>query len=201
MAGTHNRLPFFNEKVVCALGDWTERPAQSRGGPEAVDVLGRFVRLARAMAVDVLDILATAAVRDALDGPDFVAAVERRCGVPVSVLSGEEEARLAAMGVLCSAPQADGTVADLGGGSLELVALDQGRFAGPYATMPLGVLRLSEASGNVRALAEEVIEKSVSVHRVVGMGQRIVRFCGRRGLARPGQALSGPDRPSSACSR
>lgn len=196
---TRTPVALFNEKVVCALGQGLGQSGRlnPEGAREAVDVLGRFVRLARAMAVDVLDILATAAVRDALDGPDFVAAVERRCGVPVSVLSGEEEARLAAMGVLCSAPQADGTVADLGGGSLELVALDQGRFAGPHATMPLGVLRLSEASGNVRALAEDLIEKqfrSISwwgwakdrpLYAVGGAWRALARLC----LAQTGHPL------------
>ncbi|PKU23968.1 Ppx/GppA family phosphatase [Telmatospirillum siberiense] len=154
-------VALFNEKAVCALGQGLGQSGRlnPQGAEEAIGVLARFVRLARAMAVDVLDILATAAVRDALDGAEFVAAVERRCGAPVTVLTGEEEAHLAAMGVLCSAPQADGMVADLGGGSLELVALDHGRFAGPHATMPLGVLRLSEASGNVRSRAEDLIEK------------------------------------------
>ncbi|MDR3438439.1 Ppx/GppA family phosphatase [Telmatospirillum sp.] len=158
---TRTPVALFNEKAVCALGQGLGSTSRlnPEGASEAIEVLRRFVRLARAMAVDALDILATAAVRDAIDGQAFVETIEQRCGVPVTVLSGEEEAHLAAMGVLCGIPQADGTVADLGGGSLELVALDQGRFAGPYATMPLGVLRLSEGSGNVRALAEEMIEQ------------------------------------------
>ncbi len=156
-----NRTPvaIFNEKAVCALGQGLQ--ASGRLNPQgrdlALSVLGRFVRLARAMQVSVLDILATAAVREARDGKAFVQAVERRCGIGVTVLSGEDEARLAAMGVLCSTPGADGMVADLGGGSLEVVALDGGKFAGPFATFPLGVLRLWEASGGVRPVAEELV--------------------------------------------
>jgi exopolyphosphatase/guanosine-5'-triphosphate,3'-diphosphate pyrophosphatase len=158
---TRTPVALFNEKAVCALGQGLGQSGRlnPEGARDAIDVLRRFVRLARAMNVDVLDILATAAVRDATDGAEFVSLVESCCGASVSVLSGEQEARLAAMGVLCGIPQADGTVADLGGGSLELVALDHGRFAGPYATMPLGVLRLSEASGGVRSVAEDLIER------------------------------------------
>jgi exopolyphosphatase/guanosine-5'-triphosphate,3'-diphosphate pyrophosphatase len=196
---TRNPVALFNEKAVCALGQGLGQSGRLNpdGVRDAIDVVCRYVRLARAMDVDVLDILATAAVRDADDGSAFVAAVESRCGASVTVLSGEEEARLAATGVLCSIPQADGTVADLGGGSLELVALDHGRFAGPHATMPLGVLRLSEASGNVRSLAEDLIEKHFSaitwwewahnrpLYAVGGAWRALARLC----LAQTGHPL------------
>lgn len=157
---TRTPVAIFNEKAVCALGQGLGRTGRlnPQGVAEALAVVARFVRLARAMDVSVLDVLATAAVRDAKDGKSFVKAIEQRCDVKVTVLAGEEEARMAAMGVLCANPDADGTVADLGGGSLELVALESGRFAGSHATMPLGVLRLSEASGNIRALAEDMIK-------------------------------------------
>ncbi|MTJ83943.1 MAG: Ppx/GppA family phosphatase [Telmatospirillum sp.] len=196
---TRTPVALFNEKAVCALGQGlgsTNRLNQ-QGATEALAVLSRFVRLARAMAVDSLDILATAAVRDADDGQAFVEAIERRCGIAVTVLSGEEEAHLAALGVLCGIPEAEGTVADLGGGSLELVALEEGRFAGPYATMPLGVLRLSEGSGNVRAVAEEMIvrhfrgidwwhrTKGRPLYAVGGAWRALARLC----LAQTGHPL------------
>jgi len=153
-------VAIFNEKAICALGLGlgTSGILNPEGCRQALASLGRFVRLARSMPVDVLDILATAAVRDAKDGAEFVRRVEEHCQSPVTVLSGEQEARLAAMGVLCSTPEADGIVADLGGGSLELVALDHGHFAGPYSTMPLGILRLTEASGGDRARAAAIID-------------------------------------------
>ena len=157
---TRTPVAIFNEKAVCALGQGLGASGRlnAEGCRQALASLGRFVRLARAMPVSVLNILATAAVRDAIDGEEFVRQVEERCQSPVTVLSGEEEARLAAMGVLCSTPEADGIVADLGGGSLELVALDRGHFAGPYSTMPLGILRLTEASGGDRDRAAAIIE-------------------------------------------
>ncbi len=79
------------------------------------------------MAADPFEVLATAAVRDARNGPTFVAALQARMpGVPIRILSGEEEAEFSAAGVLCGIPQADGILADIGGGSLELVRLDAG---------------------------------------------------------------------------
>src|SRR5437763_1726458 len=81
----------------------------------------RLVALARALGVDHLAILATAAVREASDGRAFAEAAERQCGVPVRIVAGSEEARLSAAGVLAGIRRTDGVVGDLGGGSVELV--------------------------------------------------------------------------------
>ncbi|HEY1723615.1 MAG TPA: Ppx/GppA family phosphatase [Magnetospirillaceae bacterium] len=162
----------FNEKAVCGLAHGLERSGllNPEGVPSAMASIGRFIRLTRAMRIGTLDILATAAVREATDGRAFVAEIERRWKVKVTVLAGEEEARLAASGVLCSSPDADGLVADLGGGSLELVALDRGKIGNSAATLPLGVLRLSEASGDDNERAEELIDQHFD--RVDWLGKR-----------------------------
>ena len=145
------RLPFplFNEKAQCGLGRALSETG--RLDPAAVDsalkALARFVLLAEAMGVDRLELVATAAVREASDGPDFVAEVERRLGVKVDVIDGAEEAQLAARGVLSGVPDADGLLGDLGGGSLDLVVLDRGKF-GRCATYPLGHLRLLQGAGS-----------------------------------------------------
>ena len=153
-------LPVFNEKAVCGLGIGLDSSGRLNPGgvDEAFAALGRFIRLAQAMNPEILDVVATAAVRDASDGAAFVAQIKERFGIQVTTLSGEQEARCAAQGVLCATPDADGIVADLGGGSLELVALDRGQFSGPYATMPLGMLRLGESSGWDRQQASAVID-------------------------------------------
>lgn len=142
-----SRAPFtlFNEKVLCGLGrglDATGRLSED-GARLALDNLVRFVRLAKAMAVKRLDLLATAAVRDASNGAEFVKEAERRCRVRVRTISGEEEARLSALGVVSGIPEADGLMGDLGGGSLELVALDRGKI-GEHTTLPLGPVRLMD---------------------------------------------------------
>jgi exopolyphosphatase/guanosine-5'-triphosphate,3'-diphosphate pyrophosphatase len=161
---TRAPVALFNEKEVCGLGIGLQQTGRlnPEGTASALQMVSRFVRLARAMNVGILDVLATAAVREAADGPAFVAALERRCDIKVTVLAGEEEARLAAMGVLCGTPGADGMVADLGGGSLELIALDHGRFAGLSTTFPLGVLRLFDASEGQRGVAETLIDRHFS---------------------------------------
>jgi exopolyphosphatase/guanosine-5'-triphosphate,3'-diphosphate pyrophosphatase len=158
-----SRAPFtlFNEKVLCGLGrglDATGR-LNDAGAKLALENLTRFVRLAKAMSVKRLDLLATAAVRDAKNGREFVAEVERRCRVRVQIIAGEEEARLSALGVVSGIPDADGMMGDLGGGSLELVALDKGRMA-EHATLPLGPVRLMDSIDDLDA-ARAVIDRNL----------------------------------------
>jgi exopolyphosphatase/guanosine-5'-triphosphate,3'-diphosphate pyrophosphatase len=138
----------FNEKVMCGLGRNLE--VSGRLDPDGVELaqvnLQRFVALARSIGVVRLDVLATAAVRDASDGPAFVAEIERRHRLKVKVLAGAEEGRLSAYGVLAGIPEANGVVGDLGGGSVELVRVDAGGRApiGASVSLPLGPLRLAE---------------------------------------------------------
>lgn len=161
---TANRLPIpiFNEKAQCGLGRSLGKTGRlsPRGVTEALRSLARFSRLAEAMAVGHLEIVATAAVRDAADGPAFVGEAERVAGHPVQVLSGAEEARLAAVGLLNGVPAADGALGDLGGGSLDLVGLEHGSI-GAFATLPVGHLRLTEDSGGDREAARRRVDEAL----------------------------------------
>ncbi|NQU58558.1 MAG: Ppx/GppA family phosphatase [Rhodospirillales bacterium] len=154
-------IPMFNEKAQCELGRGLA--ASGRLNPAGVELayasLSRFINLSHAMGVDHLELVATAAVRDAADGADFVTEVKRRFGLDVQVLSGSEEAKLAAMGLLSGVPRADGLVGDLGGGSLDLVGLDAGSFA-QQGTLPLGHLRLGEAMEKDGEAAAKLIAES-----------------------------------------
>jgi exopolyphosphatase/guanosine-5'-triphosphate,3'-diphosphate pyrophosphatase len=153
----------FNEKVLCGLGRGLNDSGRlNEAGVESALVnLARFVRLAEAMEVDRLDLLATAAVRDAVNGREFVAAVREHCGVPVRILSGGEEAKFSALGVVSGIPGADGLMGDLGGGSLELVGLDRGRL-GAHVTLPLGPLRVGEVAIGDRDAARQLIDRTLS---------------------------------------
>ncbi len=155
-----NPVPIFNERAVLRLGRGLQTTGRLNGDGvvAALTVMRRYLAVARAMGVDAMEVLATAAVRDASNGAEFVEGLRGRLpGVPIRILSGEEEAALSAAGVLSGIPQAHGTLADIGGGSLEVVRLAAGR-AGLAQTLPLGVIRLADrAEGDLvraRALAE-----------------------------------------------
>ncbi|WP_439814200.1 Ppx/GppA phosphatase family protein [Zavarzinia sp. CC-PAN008] len=155
--------PLFNEKVLCGLG--RQIAVNGRLDPEGVELaiqaLRRFAALARFMRVGRLDAVATAAVRDAADGPEFIARAERAWGLPIRVISGHEEARLSAQGVAAAIPDGDGLIGDLGGGSLELVTLDRGVPATRQETTPLGPLRLQHQAGTDRTKATAIIDRAL----------------------------------------
>jgi exopolyphosphatase/guanosine-5'-triphosphate,3'-diphosphate pyrophosphatase len=135
-------LPVFNEKVLCGLARGLD--ATGRLNPQGVELalanIDRFATLAHNMKVTSLDLLATAAVRDASDGPDFMRELASR-GIKAHIVSGQDEARFSGYGVMCGMPEASGVMGDLGGGSLELVALGRGQL-GATTTLPIGPLRL-----------------------------------------------------------
>jgi exopolyphosphatase/guanosine-5'-triphosphate,3'-diphosphate pyrophosphatase len=155
---TRSPLPVFNEKVLCGLA--RELDITGHLYPPGVEMalgnIERFARLARNMKVARLDLLATAAVRDAADGERFIERIERIAGKKPLLISGEEEARLSGLGVMCGMPGVDGVMGDLGGGSLELVALTESGL-GPSVTLPIGPLRLLTAKRDPRQAVESAI--------------------------------------------
>jgi len=133
----------FNEKALAGLG--RDLPATGRLSPEGVEIALTAIRRFRALldgwrAEDVTA-AATAAVREAADGPAFLKRIRAETGLSVRMLSGEEEARYAALGVLAGQPDAEGVVGDLGGSSLELVRLN-GSAPDEGSSLPLGPFAL-----------------------------------------------------------
>jgi exopolyphosphatase/guanosine-5'-triphosphate,3'-diphosphate pyrophosphatase len=153
-------LPVFNEKVLCGLARGLD--ATGRLNPEGVEMalanIDRFTTLAHNMKVTSLDLLATAAVRDAADGADFMRELASRPGIKAHTVSGQDEARFSGYGVICGMPDANGVMGDLGGGSLELVALGNGHL-GNSTTLPVGPLRLmSSGKSDPKKTVVEAIE-------------------------------------------
>ncbi len=140
--------PRFNEKVLAGLGrGLTTTGSLNKEGVEiAIAALSRFASITRAQKVEALFPFATAAVREASDGKAFVDRVKKETGINLNVLTGDDEARFAAEGVLAGTPGVDGVAGDLGGSSLELARLVAGKYEGG-ATYPLGPLALDSGAG------------------------------------------------------
>lgn len=160
-----NPLTIFNEKAVLGLGRGlvTTGRLNEEAVEQALTVMVRYHTVACAMGADPVEVLATAAVRDATNGAAFVAALhERLPDLTIRVLTGQEEGLLSADGVRLGFPDADGVLGDIGGGSLELVELAHGR-AGRAVSLPLGAIRLSERAGGEiargRALATDDLNR------------------------------------------
>lgn len=155
--------PVFNEKILCGLG----RNVGSTGmlGDEAVGralaAFQRFHAIASVLGVKNLRAIATAAVREAKNGKDFIRAAEAALGIRIEILSGEEEAKYAAEGIMMGFANADGIAGDLGGGSLELIDVSA-KALNSATTLPLGGLRLIDTTGDKIDRAQSLIDESLS---------------------------------------
>lgn len=162
-AAHRSPTPLFNEKVLCGLGRAlaTTGMLNEAGVERAMGALRRFRAISDQLGVDTVRVVATAAVREADNGRHFVERAERVCRAPIEVLSGEQEAQLAAAGVIAGLHDVDGFGADLGGGSLEIVDI-KGKDIVGGATLPLGTLRLIDVSGGSLSKAKVYVDEQLS---------------------------------------
>lgn len=165
---------FFNEKIMCGLGKGLHETGKlnPEGRKRALAALKRFALLAEGMGATPLTVVATAATREAEDGPDFQAEVLRETGLKLWVIDGDEEARLSAQGVLLGWPEAKGIVCDIGGNSMELARIGDGKV-GKRVSTPLGPFRLQQVKGGEK-------KRQKLIERVVTSAQTAIKSTGER---------------------
>jgi len=125
---------------LAASGRLGEEPM--RRALATLDVFAHFCR-ASGLGAGSVDAVATSAIRDAENAEDFLALARGRTGLPIRVLSGGEEARYGYLAAVNSTTLRDGCVLDLGGGSLQLVAV-AGRLAVHSDSWRVGAVRMTE---------------------------------------------------------
>ena len=154
-----------------------------RIAPEAMEfvteVLTKMAQGYRKQEVIAVRAVATSAVRDAGNKHDFLERASAVLGVPVEIISGQEEARLIHLGVQSRWPQGDKRVLilDVGGGSAELILSDQGELVEAFSK-PLGAVRLTEAflkgdppaALELHRMYEYIEEKLATPLRRIGTG-------------------------------
>jgi exopolyphosphatase/guanosine-5'-triphosphate,3'-diphosphate pyrophosphatase len=148
---------FYNEKIMCGLGKGLVETGflNPEGRRRALAALKRFSLLAKGMGIDTLTVVATAATREAKDGPAFQAEVLATTGLKLWVVDGDEEARLSAQGVLLGWPDAKGIVCDMGGNSMELATIGGGRV-GTRVSTQLGPFRLLQVGDTPKKRAAHI---------------------------------------------
>jgi exopolyphosphatase/guanosine-5'-triphosphate,3'-diphosphate pyrophosphatase len=165
-----NPVQIFNEKAVLRLAKGMTKTGRLDDAAmlQTETVLHRYAAICRAMGAAPFEVLATSAMRDAENGAEFAEKMVRRLPeMHINILSGEQEAALSAEGVLCGIPAADGVLADLGGGSLELVRLDAGRV-GQAVTIPIGVIRLADRAGGDLLRARAIVSTALEENPFIG---------------------------------
>jgi exopolyphosphatase/guanosine-5'-triphosphate,3'-diphosphate pyrophosphatase len=159
---TRTAATLQNEKSICGIGRdmVTTGRLHAEGCTEALEALARFRLIADGLGIPVREAVATAAARDASNGTEFIARAEKAWGSPIRILAGEDEARIAAEGVIAGIPEAHGLAADLGGGSLDMVSVKAGH-TGKAFTLPFGPLRLMDQSKNDPDKARDIVDRGL----------------------------------------
>jgi exopolyphosphatase/guanosine-5'-triphosphate,3'-diphosphate pyrophosphatase len=130
----------------------------------------RFRALSEQAGAEKMYVLATAAAREAINGPDFIQRAEDVLGTKIQVLTGREEAHYSALGVISGFHPADGIAGDLGGGSLELVDV-RGEDIGDGITLPLGGLRLQDMAKGSPTAAAKIAQAELARAKLLKGGQ------------------------------
>jgi exopolyphosphatase/guanosine-5'-triphosphate,3'-diphosphate pyrophosphatase len=133
------------EVVQVGAGSFTTGRLRKSAILRTVEALARFVALAKRMGVERIACTATAAVREAKNGGDFVRAAREIAGITPRVIPAREEGRLIylAVGNALALPDEPSLILDIGGGSLQMVAGNRESLK-QVASAPLGALRLGE---------------------------------------------------------
>jgi len=151
--------PVYNEKVLAGLGRNLRDTGRLSvtGKIKCSAALARFSQIITARGLSTPLVGATAALRVAEDAPDFIALIKTETGLDISPISGEEEARLSALGLLSSNDRRLGIGADLGGASLEIMRvgseLKEDDTTVQGVSLPLGPF--DAVGGNLRDLKSE----------------------------------------------
>lgn len=189
---------FYDEKVMCGLGRGVQQSGvlNPEGKSRAFAALHRFRALADRMGLEQIRAVATAAVREASDGPSFCKQVVSELNIPLTVISGEQEAHLSAKGVLLGWPNATGLVCDIGGASMELAELEEGRVQ-QAVTSPLGPIALQDRSLDAEQLERFIGKTLAQVSSPLGQKHETLFLVGgswraiaRLHMARVGYPLS-----------
>ncbi|MFL2802438.1 MAG: exopolyphosphatase [Paracoccaceae bacterium] len=153
---------FYNEKVNCELGIGLRRTGylSAKGQKKAFKAIQRFNTVLKTMNIVEIYFVATSAVRDAKNGKEFIEIIEKKFKIKIYVISGKDEGVLAASGVLLGVPKATGIVCDIGGSSLELAYLENGKIK-ITQSFELGPLALQDYQ-KIGKSKREVITKKLS---------------------------------------
>ena len=149
----------WNEKVSARLGRDLSATGRipDEAAEEALAALARYKTLIDDHGIEDVQTVATAAARDAENGAQFLAEVAS-LGLEPRLLSGTEEACASAYGAIGAFPGAAGVVADLGGGSLELISIVASECK-EAISLPFGTLRLSTLRQNAGKFASMVEDR------------------------------------------
>ena len=202
-------MPRFNEKSLCRLAEGlAETGAIAPDGfRRTIEAVRRFRGIAEAMGVARIDATGTEAIRRASNGPELAAAIAAESGLQVRILSGAEEARFAALGVISGFFRPVGTVADMGGGSVEVAEAIDDHVGDRSVSLPLGALpveaMLTDGLGKAKRRIDEILRRGLPralarpTFYAVGGGWRALAKAHIEAVGAPVKVVQGYSLPAS----
>lgn len=159
----------FNQWETVGLASYVKDGMLSVGGIEAAcRTLGRFRTLLDNLEIRDMHVFATASLRNITNSAEALAFIQERTGITVDLLSGEEEAVCSFRGAMLGSVSPGGLMVDIGGGSTELVAYENGAPTSDIS-LPFGVVSLfSKHCGGLFPTAAEHAEMSAQVVTLLG---------------------------------
>ena len=185
----------LKKKEIVGLAGYVKDGVMTQAGIEkAVEILSSFVSFLRCFRIKKIAAFTTAALRNAKNSRAAVAEIERRTGLSIRVISGDEEATFDFIGATHAFGHESGLLVDIGGGSTELVAFAQGAIE-KKVSLPLGATdfhaRFSEdvlpTLAECRRMAEEAARILAGAEAFAG--HRAAEIAGIGGTFKSGLAL------------
>ncbi|MBP2667406.1 MAG: ppx [Firmicutes bacterium] len=141
--GAYNLVYHQKESLRLGEGMGRDRMLQPAAITRSLAALRNCAQMCSIMKVDTILAVATAAVRNARNGPEFLEMVEKETGLPIQAISGESEAQLGYLGAINTIDMKDAVLFDLGGGSTE-ISLVKNRRMVESISLPIGAVNLSD---------------------------------------------------------
>lgn len=152
--GSYNLVYHQKESIRLSEGMTNNNHLETAAMNRAIGTLRMFGHKCELFGVDKIIAVATAAVRNADNGEEFLRMVHRQTNIPLQAISGEEEARLGFLGVINTLDTPDALLFDLGGGSTELTLI-RNRKVEQVISLPFGAVTLTERFGTQDKVSED----------------------------------------------
>ena len=133
----------IREAVRVGAGMGEERRLRPERIDRALHTAAVFASFCRASDIDEVEAVATSAIRDAVNSDELLAAIREQTGLDPRVISGTEEARYGYLAIVNSTTIEDGFGLDIGGGSIQGLAIEGRRLVNAQS-LPLGSVNVSE---------------------------------------------------------
>ncbi len=145
------------------------------------NIFAYFVKIFNELNVSQISCVATEVLRNHKKAPEFIEEIHKRYGIKIRLLSGDEEARITAEGLISSIPDAEGIAADLGGGSLELAEVFDKKVHNvkslSIGTKVLNKLQIENSGYITDCLAAEFQIKNCKNLYLIGGALRLLGRC------------------------